>query len=99
MASEPLKPPIRHAIQPHLYYCLHCGNEGTLLRERCAEHVKAFHDVDFVAFGVDYVDGTSYIRMVAIWQVWEDQVTANFAKHLDSLRGADDFVLEAEAGS
>lgn len=101
MVPEPRKPfDYGVSIYPHHWYCLHCNQwrttSGTLNVHLDSTHgIKGAERVQ----GVDFAMGDQIIDKVERRLLWEAKQPDIFARQLDSLLGAEDFVYEVGSGS
>jgi hypothetical protein len=100
MASEPepRRLPKYDRIVATSWYCLHC-EQSRHDANSLHVHVKSAHDIHNAHRGYDYADGSAVQLMIYQREEWEAMQPLLFAKHVDSLAGADDFAFEVGEGA
>jgi hypothetical protein len=81
---RPLRPDERQKL-----FCLHCDSDRGAIGDMLA-HLKMRHDITSPDAGVDYIAASGIERLLAE----EDAAADHFHLSLESLVGADDFLLE-----
>lgn len=82
--STPI-PPEKHQS----LYCAHCGADRDSIQDML-NHLRAAHGEKGAVSGVDFLSGASVLRLQRELRDEADR----FGRSIDSLRGADDFLLE-----
>lgn len=92
--SEPQFIPVMYPIRTVAWYCVTCGFCADAEYQIVA-HSKVAHKAESPMNGVEYVIGAQVVRMLQRRDEWIDITAERFRNQLDSLRGADDLILEA----
>lgn len=95
---EPIRlPTYPSEILQERWYCFHCS-QHRIDANSLLLHLSAHHDIRNPMRGEDYGDGDLVAGLYVQRYVWETEMDHRFKRQMDSLRGANDFVLEAELG-
>ena len=70
-------------------FCAHCGADRGSINDMLA-HLRVTHKEERPVSGVDFLSGASVIRQ----QREQAAEVERFGRNIDSIRGADDFLLE-----
>ena len=79
------------------WYCLHCRH--ALAQESSIQaHVRSVHEEPEGTKGEDYTNGIHLRVMMQRWDEWSLLAVDRFALSLDSLRGAEDLLVDIGEG-
>ena len=76
------------------WYCLHCIH-ASVAEGNIRTHTKNQHDLFEPIQGEDYTNGHHLRILLKRWDDWSLLAVDKFTLALDSLRGADDLIIDA----
>ena len=94
---RPVPPYDRNQIGGLWWYCLHCRYSAQIENSVFA-HCRSQHDVFEPVKSEDYTNGHHLRILIDRWDQWSLLAVDRFALALESLRGADDLVVDVGDG-